>query len=193
MDNVISFTPSELVGFITAIGGAIGSLKGPLHGGANIKVQNMFDSIKENIHDVHDDDEVKYLLTKVLKKEIGDGSGLIYGMGHAIYTKSDPRAVMLKTYAKKLAFDKGYGDDFEKAKKIVNDVCAAHPLVLKDQPILVRVTAHNASSIDLVTRVWVNSGDYWTVNFDILEAVKTAFDKEGIEIPFNQLDVTIKK
>lgn len=90
-------------------------------------------------------------------------------------------------------FSIGYGDDFEKAKKIVNDVCAAHPLVLKDQPIFVRVAAHGASSIDLVTRVWVNSGDYWTVNFDILEAVKTAFDKEGIEIPFNQLDVHVKK
>lgn len=90
-------------------------------------------------------------------------------------------------------FSIGYGDDFEKAKKIITDICSAHELVLKDQPIFVRVAAHGASSIDLVTRVWVNSGDYWTVNFDILEAVKTAFDKEGIEIPFNQLDVHVKK
>ncbi len=90
-------------------------------------------------------------------------------------------------------FSIGYGDDFEKAKKIITDICSAHELVLKDQPIFVRVAAHGASSIDIVTRVWVNSGDYWTVNFDILEAVKTAFDKEGIEIPFNQLDVHVKK
>lgn len=90
-------------------------------------------------------------------------------------------------------FSIGYGDDFEKAKKIITDICSSHELVLKDQPIFVRVAAHGASSIDLVTRVWVNSGDYWTVNFDILEAVKTAFDKEGIEIPFNQLDVHVKK
>lgn len=90
-------------------------------------------------------------------------------------------------------FSIGYGDDFEKAKKIITDICSAHELVLKDQPIFVRVAAHGASSIDLVTRVWVNSGDYWTVNFDIIEAVKTAFDKEGIEIPFNQLDVHVKK
>ena len=95
----------------SAISGAIGSLKGPLHGGANIKVQNMFDSIKENIHDVHDDDEVKYLLTKVLNKELGDGSGLIYGMGHAVYTLSDPRAAMLKKYAQDLAEKRGYADD----------------------------------------------------------------------------------
>ena len=79
--------------------------------------------------------------------------------------------------------------DFEKAKKIITDICNAHELVLKDQPIFVRVGAHGASSIDIITRVWVNSGDYWTVNFDIIEAVKTAFDKEGIEIPFNQLVV----
>ncbi|MBQ8140448.1 MAG: citrate synthase [Clostridia bacterium] len=97
----------------SAIGAAIGSLKGPLHGGANIKVQEMFDCIKPNIKDVNDDDEVKAYLLKILKGEACDGKGLIYGMGHAIYTKSDPRAVMLKKYAEKLAVDKGYGDDFK--------------------------------------------------------------------------------
>ena len=102
------------------------------------------------------------------------------------YSEKDTRRV-------DFTFSIGYGDDFEKAKKIITDICTAHELVLKDQPVLVRVTAHNTSSIDLVTRVWVNSDDYWTVNFDILEAVKTAFDKEGIEIPFNQLDVHVKK
>ncbi len=96
----------------SAISGAIGSLKGPLHGGANIKVQNMFDCIKENIRDVHDEEELKFLLTKILKGELGDGKGLIYGMGHAVYTKSDPRAAMLKKYAGELAQKKGYGDDF---------------------------------------------------------------------------------
>ena len=89
-------------------------------------------------------------------------------------------------------FSIGYGDDFEKAKQIITDICNSHELVLKDQPIFVRVGAHGASSIDIITRVWVNSADYWAVNFDIIEAVKTAFDKEGIEIPFNQLDVHVK-
>ncbi len=97
----------------SAIGAAIGSLKGPLHGGANIKVQEMFDCVKENIRDVNDDEEIAAFLGKILRKEAGDGKGLIYGMGHAIYTKSDPRAVMLKKYAEKLAIDKGYGDDFK--------------------------------------------------------------------------------
>ena len=97
----------------SAIAGGIGSLKGPLHGGANIKVQNMFDCIKENIRDVNDDEEIAAFLRKILNGEACDGTGLIYGMGHAIYTKSDPRAVMLKKYAEKLAYDKGYGDDFK--------------------------------------------------------------------------------
>ena len=96
----------------SAIGAAIGSLKGPLHGGANIKVQEMFDCVRENIRDVNDDEEISAFLTRILNKEVYDGKGLIYGMGHAIYTKSDPRAIMLKKYAEKLAIDKGYGDDF---------------------------------------------------------------------------------
>ena len=89
-------------------------------------------------------------------------------------------------------FSISYSNDFEKAKAIISKICVEHPLVLKDQAILVRVSAHSASSIDIVTRVWVKSSDYWTVHFDLLESVKSAFDKEGIEIPFNQLDVHVK-
>ena len=102
----------------SAISAAIGALKGPRHGGANIKVQEMFDCIKANVSDIGNEDEVASFLLKILNGEANDGSGLIYGMGHAIYTKSDPRAVMLKTYAKKLAYDKGYGEDFELLEKI---------------------------------------------------------------------------
>ena len=90
-------------------------------------------------------------------------------------------------------FSIGYGDDFEKAKAIITEICDSHELVLKDPAPMVRVSSHGASSVDIVTRVWVKSGDYWTVNFDILEAVKTAFDKNGIEIPYNQLDVHVKQ
>jgi citrate synthase len=96
----------------SAIGAAIGSLKGPRHGGANISVVKMLDDMKENIRDYADDDEVANYLRKILKKEAGDRSGLIYGMGHAVYTKSDPRAKILKTNAKSLAIEKGYGEDF---------------------------------------------------------------------------------
>ena len=107
----------------SAIAAGIGSLKGPLHGGANIKVQQMFDTIRPMITDVNDDDQIKSVLVKILGGEIGDGK--IYGMGHAIYTKSDPRAIMLKKYAHDLAVKKGYGDDFkllESIERITPDV-----------------------------------------------------------------------
>ena len=102
----------------SAIGAAIGSLKGPRHGGANIKVETMFSEIKENVRDWKDDEEVAAYLRKILRKEAGDGSGLIYGMGHAIYTLSDPRAKLLKKYARSLADEKGYADEFALLEKI---------------------------------------------------------------------------
>ncbi len=97
----------------SAIAGGIGALKGPRHGGANLKVQEMFDEIKANVGNSRNDDELSSYLVKILHKEAGDGSGLIYGMGHAVYTKSDPRAVLLKQFARKQAYEKGYGDDFD--------------------------------------------------------------------------------
>lgn len=102
----------------SAIGAAIGSLKGPKHGGANIKVENMFSEIKENVKDWKDDEEVSAYLSKILRKEAGDGSGLIYGMGHAIYTMSDPRTVILKKNAESLAEKKGFKDEFDLLQKI---------------------------------------------------------------------------
>ena len=112
----------------SAIGAAIGSLKGPKHGGANIKVENMFSEIKENVKDWKDDEEVSAYLAKILRKEAGDGSGLIYGMGHAIYTMSDPRTVILKKNAASLAEKKGYKDEFDLLQKIE----ALSPSVFKD-------------------------------------------------------------
>ena len=97
----------------SAIAAAVGSLKGPKHGGANTRVMKMFDEIGANVKDWKDDEEVSAYLTRILKKEAGDGSGLIYGMGHAVYTLSDPRAVILKRFAKKMAADKGMLDEFE--------------------------------------------------------------------------------
>ena len=93
----------------SAMAAAVGSLKGRRHGGANIKVMEMMDEIKANVKDWTSEKEVKNYLTKIAKKEAGDGSGLIYGMGHAIYTISDPREVLLKAKAKKLAKEKGEG------------------------------------------------------------------------------------
>lgn len=91
----------------STIAAAIGSLKGPRHGGANHKVMQMMNEIKSNVHDWKDDEEVSAYLEKIVKKEAGDGQGLIYGMGHAIYTLSDPRAVILRQNARVLAQERG--------------------------------------------------------------------------------------
>lgn len=90
-------------------------------------------------------------------------------------------------------FSIAYSDDFERAKKLIADICENHALVLKDPAPFIRVACHNESSVDITTRVWVKNADYWTVNFDILEAVKHSFDENGIEIPFKQVDVHVKQ
>ena len=95
----------------SAISAAVGCLKGPRHGGANLKVCQMFDDIKEHVSNWSDEQEVFEYLVKILNREAGDGSGLIYGMGHAVYTLSDPRAVALKASARPLAEKTGMMDE----------------------------------------------------------------------------------
>lgn len=96
----------------SSMAASIGSLKGPRHGGANLKVMNMFRDIKANITDWEDEKAIEEYLTKILNKEVFDKSGLIYGMGHAVYTLSDPREVILKSFARSLADEKGLTDEF---------------------------------------------------------------------------------
>lgn len=96
----------------SAIAAGIGSLKGPKHGGANLQVMNMLQDMKANIQDYNDDDEVLEYLRRILRKQAGDGSGLIYGLGHAVYTISDPRALILRRHAQSMALEKGFGGDF---------------------------------------------------------------------------------
>ena len=96
----------------SAISAAIGSLKGPKHGGANIAVINMIADIKAHVPDFNNRGKLDDYLVKILKKEANDKTGLVYGMGHAIYTLSDPRAKLLKSMSKKLAENKNLVDDF---------------------------------------------------------------------------------
>ncbi|MCR5671310.1 MAG: citrate/2-methylcitrate synthase [Butyrivibrio sp.] len=98
---------SSLTDTYSTIAAAIGSLKGPRHGGANIKVVHMFDDIEYNVKNWRDEEELKAYLDKILNKQAFDGAGLIYGIGHAIYSKSDPRAAILKQFVEKLAVEKG--------------------------------------------------------------------------------------
>ena len=100
------------------ISGAINALKGPLHGGANGKTMQMFDDIRQNCPNVHDEGALKDYLKRILDGEAGDGSGKIYGLGHAVYTESDPRELLLKKYARELSPRFGRDDDFELMEKI---------------------------------------------------------------------------
>ena len=96
----------------SAIAAALGSLKGPKHGGANAKVIAMFEDIKANVKDWKDKDEVRAYLKKILHKEAFDKAGLIYGIGHAIYSLSDPRATIFKSFVEKLSQEKGLHDEY---------------------------------------------------------------------------------
>lgn len=97
----------------SAIAAAVGSLKGPKHGGANRAVLNQFEECKQNIRDWKDDGEVEAFVKRILRGEVSDHTGLVYGMGHAVYTLSDPRALILKHGARKLAQEKGMLEELE--------------------------------------------------------------------------------
>lgn len=118
----------------SSVAASIGSLKGPRHGGANLKVQKMFDDIKAHVEDWTSEEEVTAYLQKILNKQAFDRSGLIYGMGHAVYTLSDPREVILKKFAKALAEEKGLMDEFnlyELVEKIAGRLIPEHRKVFK--------------------------------------------------------------
>lgn len=133
--HVVSSSGTDTYSSISA---SIGSLKGPRHGGANLKAQLMFENIKANVSDWTDEAQITSYLQKILDKEAFDQSGLIYGMGHAVYTLSDPRQIILKEYAKKLAEEKGLSEEFAfydrieriaselimKKRKVFKNVCA---------------------------------------------------------------------
>lgn len=131
--NNSSFTThvvsSSMTDTYSVIAAAIGSLKGPRHGGANIKVIHMFDCMEKELKDWSDEEEVKGYLRKLLHKEAFDKAGLIYGVGHAIYSKSDPRAVLLKEYTIKLAKEKG----MEKELALYEMVERLAPEVISDE------------------------------------------------------------
>ena len=112
----------------SAYAAAIGSLKGPRHGGANAKVVAMHEDIRTHVSNWEDEDELAAYLTRILKREAFDGSGLLYGMGHAVYTLSDPRAELCRTYARKLAEKKDLGAEFALIERIEN----LAPQVMRD-------------------------------------------------------------
>ncbi len=120
--HVVSSTGTDTY---SAVAASLGSLKGPKHGGANLKVENMFADIKANVRDWGNEDEIREYLTRIMNKQAFDKTGLIYGMGHAVYTLSDPRAVILKEYARSLSIEKGRFDEFglyENVERIASEL-----------------------------------------------------------------------
>ena len=107
--HVVSSTGTDTY---SAIAAALGSLKGPRHGGANLKVVQMMEDLKVSISDWYDDEQIADYIHRLLGKETFDKSGLVYGMGHPVYSVSDPRAVILRGYAEQLAEVKGYSEEF---------------------------------------------------------------------------------
>lgn len=102
----------------STVAAALASLKGPKHGGANVKVYEMFEDMKKYVKDWNDDEAISNYLEKILDKQAFDGKGLIYGMGHAVYTISDPRQKILKGSVQKLAMAEGYEDEFNLYEKV---------------------------------------------------------------------------
>ena len=138
---VISSTGTDIY---STICGSIGSLKGPRHGGANSKVVHMHEDIRNHVKNWDNDDEIAAYLEKILRREAFDGSGLIYGMGHAVYTLSDPRAKVCRHYAEAIADEKGLGDEF----RLIESVERLAPQVMRD----VRGTSKPiCANIDLYT------------------------------------------
>ena len=114
----VRVTSSTQTDIYSSIAAGIGSLKGRLHGGANMMVADMFSHLRNAIHNWEDEDEIDQYLMRMLRKEAYDRSGLIYGLGHAVYTKSDPRTVLLKEMARELAIEKGRLPEFEFMERI---------------------------------------------------------------------------
>lgn len=135
----------------SAIAASIASLKGPKHGGANLKVTHMMEDIKANLKNWEDEAEIESYLEKILNKEAFDGAGLIYGMGHAVYTESDPREVVLKKYAKSLSEEKGLRAEFDlldRIERIAGEVIARRRRLFK--PICANVDFYSGFVYDML-------------------------------------------
>jgi small conductance mechanosensitive channel len=133
-------------------------------------------------------DEIRITATRVItpdNKVIYIPNGALSSGTIINYSEKDTRRV-------DHTFSIAYENDAVKAMELLNSIVNAHELVLKDPAPTVRMSSHGESSINIVVRVWTKSSDYWTVHFDLLETVKAEFDKAGISIPYNQLDVHIK-
>ncbi len=147
----------------SSVAAALGSLKGPRHGGANIKVVKMFDDMKQSIN-VKDKGQIKDYLVKLLNKEAFDRAGLIYGMGHAVYSLSDPRADVLKGCAEKLSREKGCDEEFE----LYNTVAELAPQIISEKRQMFKGVSANVDFYSgLIYRMLELPGELYTPIFAV--------------------------
>lgn len=197
--HVVSSTGTDTY---SAVAASLGSLKGPKHGGANLKVQEMFHDIKENVADCQDEEQLRSYLNRILKKEVFDHAGLIYGMGHAVYTESDPRAVILKEYAKKLSEEKGLMDEFalyERVERIAGECLMSGRRLLK--PVCANVDFYSGfvySMLDLPEELFtpifaISRISGWCAHRieELVNAgkiVRPAYKYVGHHVPYQEID-----
>lgn len=187
MASVVTVVASAGVAVGLALQGALSNLAG----GIMIllfkpfKIDNFID-IAGNAGTVSDIGIFYTVLKTADNKEITIPNGTVMSSTITNFSAHDTRRL-------DFTFSVAYGTDVEKVKAVLLEEADRNALVLKEPAPFARLSVQNASSLDFALRVWVNSGDYWTVNFDLLEAVNSRFVSEGIEIPFNQLDVHIDK
>ena len=179
-----------LASFGIGIGLAINGALSNLAGGVIIIVSRIFkvDDFIETQGVSGTVEDIRILCTRIVtpdNKVIYIPNGSLIGGNIINYSEKGTRRA-------DFTFSIAYENNFEKAKSIIMDICNAHELILQDPAPFVRVGEHAASSINIVTRVWVKCENYWDVRFDIIEAVKTAFNENDITIPFNQLDINVK-
>jgi len=132
-------------------------------------------------------EEIQIFYTRLVtvdNKMINIPNGTLANSNLINYSAKDKRRADFK-------FGVGYESDIEKVKKIIYDILNNHPLTLKDPEPFVRLAEHGDSSLNFIGRVWCNSSDYWNIHFDVIEQVKIAFDKEGINIPYPHMDVNV--
>ena len=137
----------------SAMAAALCSLKGPRHGGANLMVMHMMQNIRDNLHDLEDDEELEAYLKKLLHGEAFDRKGLIYGMGHAVYSLSDPREVVFKGYVEQLAHEKGRDKDLSLYTRIER---MAPQLIAQERKIFKGVSPMWTFTAVLCTRCWAS-------------------------------------
>ena len=186
MASVVALVASAGVAIGLALQGALSNLAGgimimilrPFHIGDFVEIAGNSGTVK--------DVGIFYTVINTGdNKVITIPNGTVMANAITNYSKNDTRRV-------DLVFNVAYGTDVAKVNAILLEEAGKHELALKDPAPFARLTKQSESSLDFTLRVWVNAGDYWTVNFDLLENINNRFAKEGIEIPFNQLDVHIK-